>query len=100
MADQPTGGRDLHGWAVAIAAFALVAFSLWLVVDKFSDNDTAAETIVTILAPVFGIIGTVAGAYFGVATASKANETTNKAVSELAESNRAIRDLGERPPGP
>jgi ABC-type siderophore export system fused ATPase/permease subunit len=83
-------GRDLHGWFVAVVALVLVGFSLWIVLDKFSDATDPAQTIVTILAPVYGILGTVVGAYFGISAAAKANETTKVVSDKFAETNRLL----------
>jgi hypothetical protein len=93
---SPQEEQKTHPYAFYVVALALVlALTVFvLVMLIFQDVFKEAAVITTALSTLFGIFGTVTGAYFGIKASNdtavrsqgaieRANETANRALAEL-----------------
>jgi hypothetical protein len=98
-----------YNFILALAVIILATIIFGIVMAIYRDVFTEGALVTTAMSTLFGIFGTVVGAYFGIKASSdtrdklqgridKANETANRALAELPpEVGRRI--MSARPPG-
>jgi hypothetical protein len=73
-----------YNFILALAVLLLATIIFGIVMALFRDTFKEAALVTTALSTLFGIFGTVLGAYFGI---KSSNDTSDKARREVAEAN-------------
>ena len=75
------------GGLIVLVGLVLIGGAFWIAVDKWAK----AEDVVLVIAPVFGVVGTLVGAFFGTKIGSDGKENvedrlieTTKTVAQIA----------------
>jgi len=86
-----------YNFILALATLLLATIIFGIVMALFRDTFKDAALVTTALSTLFGIFGTVLGAYFGI---KSSNDTSDKARREVAQANdkagRALAALDPR----
>src|SRR5215213_2044397 len=73
-----------YNFILALVVILLATIIFGIVMALFRDTFTDAALVTTALSTLFGIFGTVLGAYFGI---KSSNDTSDKARREVAQAN-------------
>lgn len=85
-----------YNFILALSAIVLATIIFGIVMAIFRGVFTDAALVTTALSTLFGIFGTVVGAYFGI---KSSNDTIDKTRKDVAEANdKASRALAALPP--
>ncbi len=75
--------------AIIVAAIVFLAV-MWIYEDKIADG----KLVISALSTLFGVFGTIVGAYFGIKLSSDASDKTRKAMDEANDkANRALAEV-------
>ncbi len=83
-------------YAFGIAALAIIVAAIVFVVVMwiYQDKITDGALVISALSTLFGIFGTVVGAYFGIKLSNDATDKTQSAVNEANDkANRALAEV-------
>src|SRR5829696_8216488 len=83
MSTPETPSRP-YNFILALVVVLLATIIFGIVMAMFRDTFKEAALVTTALSTLFGIFGTVLGAYFGI---KSSNDTSDKARREVAEAN-------------
>lgn len=86
-----------YAFLLAVTTLTLISITFVVTMAIFR-NSISAEQVVTALASVFGIFGTVVGAYFGIKISSDTIDKTQAARSAMAPSASEPQRQGARGP--
>jgi hypothetical protein len=95
VAQEVDQERPAYAFWVVVAALTLASIVFVIIMLAFRNVFTEAALVTTSLSTLFGIFGTVVGAYFGIKSSS---DTFDKSRKDVAEANeKASRALAALP---